>query len=198
MVGRPPTINGTVVSVANAAAVKAMPGILGVTTIPSGVAVVGQTFGQCLEAVDALQVTWGPGTADKLSNDTVAAALKAANLPILPPPPLVGVIDAEFDWAWASHAPLETNCAIANVTSTSATIWGPAKAPIVALQTIAGALNLPQSAVTFTVIQGGGRFGAKLVFDAALVAAQEPQARAEPAQLVGHRTNAMRRAPSQP
>ena len=54
MVRRPPTINGTVTSVANIAAVKAMPGVLGVTTIPTGVAVVGETFGQCLDAVDAL------------------------------------------------------------------------------------------------------------------------------------------------
>jgi isoquinoline 1-oxidoreductase beta subunit len=192
MVRRPPTINGTVVSLANAAAVKTMPGILGVTTIPSGVAVVGKTFGQCLDAVDALQVTWGPGTADNLSNSTVAAALKAANLPILPPPPLVGVIDAEFDWAWASHAPMETNCAIANVTSTSATIWGPAKSPIVALQTIAGALNLPQSAVTFNVIQGGGSFGRKLFFDAALEAALVSQALAMPVKLMWHRTDDMR------
>ena len=137
MVRRPPTINGTVKSVANMAAVKAMPGSVAVTVIPTGVAVVGKTFGQCLDAVDALKVTWGPGTADDLSNSTVAAALKAANLPILPPPPLVGVIDAEFDWAWASHAPMETNCAIADVTPGSATIWGPSKTPITALQTIA-------------------------------------------------------------
>ena len=192
MVRRPPTINGTVKSVANAAAVRAMPGILGVTTIPTGVAVVGKTFGQCLDGVDALQVTWGPGTADNLSNDTIAAALKAANVPILPPPPLVGVIDAEFDWAWASHAPMETNCAIANVTSSSATIWGPSKTPITALQTIAIALGLPQSAVTFNVIQGGGSFGRKLFFDAALEAAQVSQALKMPVKLMWHRTDDIR------
>jgi isoquinoline 1-oxidoreductase beta subunit len=192
MVRRPPTINGTVKSVANAAAVKAMPGILAVTTIPTGVAVVGQTFGQCLAGVDALQVTWGPGTADNLSNDTVAAALKAANLPILPAPPLVGVIDAEFDWAWASHAPMETNCAIADVKGGSATIWGPSKTPITALQTIAGALGLPQSAVTFNVIQGGGSFGRKLFFDAALEAAQVSQAVGMPVKLMWHRTDDFR------
>jgi isoquinoline 1-oxidoreductase beta subunit len=192
MVRRPPTINGTVVSVSNVAAVKAMPGILGVTTIPTGVAVVGQTFGQCLNAVDALNVSWGPGTADNLSNDTVAAALKAANLPILPPPPLVGVVDAEFDWAWASHAPMETNCAIAHVTSGSATIWAPAKSPITALQTIAQALKMPQSAVTFNVIAGGGSFGRKLFFDAALEAALISQALSMPVKLMWHRTDDIR------
>jgi isoquinoline 1-oxidoreductase beta subunit len=192
MVRRPPTINGTVVSVGNMAAVKAMPGILGVAAIPTGVAVVGKTFGQCLDALDALNVTWGPGTADNLSNDTVAAALKAANLPILPAAPLVGVVDAEFDWAWASHAPMETNCAIADVRSGSATIWGAAKSPIIALQTIAAALGLPQSAVTFNVIAGGGSFGRKLFFDAALEAAQISQALRMPVKLMWHRTDDIR------
>ena len=62
MVCRPPTINGAVVRVNNAAAVNAMPGITDVAVVPTGVAVRGTTFGQCIDAVRALDVTWGPGT----------------------------------------------------------------------------------------------------------------------------------------
>ena len=89
MVSRPPTINGTVRSVGNAAAVKAMPGITDVVTIPTfegggGVAVVGRTFGQCIDAVRALQVDWGPGSVDNESDDTV---LRSSRRPSCPSPP---------------------------------------------------------------------------------------------------------------
>jgi isoquinoline 1-oxidoreductase beta subunit len=59
MVCRPPTLNGTVVSVSNISAVQAMPGITDVVPISTGVAVRGATFGQCIDAVDALDVTLG-------------------------------------------------------------------------------------------------------------------------------------------
>lgn len=65
MVCRPPTINGTVRSVDNLAEVKALPGITDVVTVSTGVAVRGRTFGQCIDAVRALKVTWGPGTAEE-------------------------------------------------------------------------------------------------------------------------------------
>ena len=54
MLCRPPTINGAALAVSNSAQVKAMPGITDVAIIPhtqfvaGGVAVRGQTFGQCI------------------------------------------------------------------------------------------------------------------------------------------------------
>jgi isoquinoline 1-oxidoreductase subunit beta len=81
MVARPPTINGTVVSVNNAATVRALPGITDVVAVTHGVAVRGDTFGQCIDAIQVLDVTWGPGTVDGESDDTVAAKLRAAQLP---------------------------------------------------------------------------------------------------------------------
>ena len=52
------------------AAVKRMPGITDVAKISNGVAVRGKTFGQCIDAVRALKVTWNPGTVDKESDKT--------------------------------------------------------------------------------------------------------------------------------
>lgn len=96
---RPPTLGGTVRAVSNATEVKALPGVLDVVTVPTGVAVVAETFGQALAARDALRVTWGPGPADALSDDVVRARLKAAVPPPLLPPLLVSHLDAEFDFA---------------------------------------------------------------------------------------------------
>ena len=68
MVCRPPTINGTRRSVRNLAPVKAMPGITDVAIIPhtrtspAAWPFAATTFGQCIDAIRALSVDWGPGT----------------------------------------------------------------------------------------------------------------------------------------
>src|SRR6266508_2922602 len=106
MVRRPPTINGTVESVSNTADIRAMPGVIDVVTIPTGVAVVAETFGQALDGKNALDVTWGPGTLDDQSSDTIRDRLRDT-VPALPA--LSGLhLDAAFDFAFASHAPMET------------------------------------------------------------------------------------------
>ena len=108
MLCRPPTINGTVISVNNRAAVEAMPGVTHVTVVstattdapgapigaqvggpplgagsPQAVAVRARTFGQCIDAVRALDVTWGAGSADAESDQTVRDELHAGELPVL-------------------------------------------------------------------------------------------------------------------
>jgi isoquinoline 1-oxidoreductase beta subunit len=129
MVCRPPTINGNVQSVQNMTAVKAMPGITDVAVVSTGVAVRGETFGQCIDAVRALKVAWGPGSVDDESDDTVLHKLKAATPPPVVPPLLTNSINAEFVFAFASNSALETNNAIADVKPHRAEIWAPSKPP---------------------------------------------------------------------
>lgn len=108
MLCRPPTINGTLQSVNNQAAVEAMPGVTDVVVVstastdvpgapfgdapgapatgpgtPQAVAVRAETFGQCIDAVRALDVTWGAGSADDQSDQSVQDELAAAELPVL-------------------------------------------------------------------------------------------------------------------
>ncbi|MGK4584857.1 molybdopterin cofactor-binding domain-containing protein [Kitasatospora sp. HPMI-4] len=200
MICRPPTINGTVRSVQNLAAVQAMPGITDVVTVPSGVAVRGQTFGQCIDAVRALQVSWGPGTVEGASDASVLKELQDAELPLVVPPlPLLTkAIDARFTFHFASNSALEPNCAIADVRSDRAEIWGSLKSPIVAKETIAAALGLLPTAVTVHVTQGGGSFGRKLFHDAALEAALVSKAIGKPVKLMWHRTDDFRQGRTHP
>jgi isoquinoline 1-oxidoreductase beta subunit len=193
MVCRPPTINGQVVSVANLAAVRAMPGITDVVPISTGVAVRGATFGQCIDAVNALNESWGPGTEDGQSDATVLAELN----PLLPlispaPNPLAKTVDAAFTYYFRSNSPLETNCAIADVRPGSAEIWSSLKVPILAQQNIAKLLGLPQDAVKVHVSLGGGSFGRHLFSDAAEEAAEISQAMGKPVKLMWHRTDDFR------
>jgi isoquinoline 1-oxidoreductase beta subunit len=200
MVCRPPTINGTVRSVANLAAVKAMPGITDVVPISTGVAVRGATFGQCIDAVDALQVTWGPGSEDNQSDATVLAELKNAELPLLAPPLsfLATTIESEFTFYFRSNSPLETNCAIADVRADRAEIWSSLKVPILAQENIAQKLGLPTNAVTVHVMLGGGSFGRHLFSDAALEAAEISQKLGKPVKLMWHRTDDFRHGRTHP
>jgi isoquinoline 1-oxidoreductase subunit beta len=198
MVRRPPTLNGTVESVRNEAAVRAMPGVLDVVVVETGVAVVAETFGQALDAKDALEVTWGKGTVDGLSDDGIRKKLRAATPPLAVPPVLTEHTDAEFDFAFVSHAPLETNSAVADVREDRATIWSGLKSPIVALQTIAAELGLPQEKVTVHVVQGGGSFGRRLFFDAALEAARISKKSRRPVRLMWSRIDDMRHGRMRP
>ncbi len=199
MVARPPTINGTVVSVNNVAAVLAMPGVTDVAALAHGVAIRAEAFGQCIDAIQVIDVTWGPGTVDGQSDDTVEAQLKAA-LPDLTTPLslLAGSVDAEFFFAFASNSPLEPDCAIADVRPGSAEIWSSLKAPIVAQGAIAAALGLPVSAVTVHVTEGGGSFGRHLFHDAALEAAEASQKMGKPVKLSWSRTDNFRQGRAHP
>ncbi|MDF3299385.1 molybdopterin cofactor-binding domain-containing protein [Streptomyces tropicalis] len=198
MVCRPPTINGTVRSVENLAEVRAMPGVTDVVTVSTGVAVRGRTFGQCIDAVRALKVSWGPGSAEGASDSTIRDELRRAE----PPLPAVGLltksVDARFTFHFASNSALETNCAIADVRQDSAEIWGSLKSPIVTQEQIASKLGLPVSAVTVHVTEGGGSFGRKLFHDAAAEAAEISKATGKPVKLMWHRTDDFRQGRTHP
>ena len=198
MVARPPTIGGTAVSVHNASTVLAMPGITDIAVLSTGVAIRGQTFGQCIDAIQVLKVTWAPGPVASQSDATVLAALKAAEIPLTVPPLGAQTVDASFTFAFASNTPLEPDNAIADVTPTSAEVWSCLKVPIDALQTIAGMLGLPQSAVTVHVVEGGGSFGRHLFPDAALEAVEASQKIGKPVHLMWSRTDTFRQGRTHP
>ena len=192
MVRRPPTINGTVRSFDNEAEIRALPGVVDVAVVPTGIAVLAETFGQAREATFAVRATWGPGTVDAEDDESIKRKLRAATPPLTPRVPLSRIVEAEFDFAFVSHAPLETNSAIANVSGRRAEIWSALKSPIVAQETIAAELGLALSNVTVHVTQGGGSFGRRLFFDGALEAARISKITGKPVKLMWSRIDDMR------
>ena len=198
MVARPPTINGTLRSINNLAALRALPGITDVVGITHGVAIRGETFGQCIDAIQKVDATWGPGTVDDESDATVLAKLRAAQLPMAVPPVLAQTIDAEFVFAFASNSPLEPDCAIADVRPDGAEIWSCLKVPIVAQEDIAKQLGLPVDAVQVHVVQGGGSFGRHLFHDVAAEAAEISQKMGKAVKLSWSRTDNFRQGRTHP
>jgi isoquinoline 1-oxidoreductase beta subunit len=194
MVCRPPTIRGTVKRVRNRAEVLKMPGITDVATVSTGVAVRGRTFGQCIDAVRALKVTWNDGPVGRKNEADILAELKKGEVPLAIPAvsPLAKTIDVAFTFAFGSNSPLETGTAIADVRKDSAEVWSCLKAPIVAQQAIADLLGIQLDAVTVHVVQGGGSFGRHLFHDAALEAAEISKKMRKPVKLMWHRTDDFR------
>ena len=152
MVCRPPTINGTALAVLNEADVRAMDGVTDVAIIPhtqfvpGGVAVRATTFGQCIDAIRALQVQWAPGAASSKSDAEVLQDLVGAELPMTPA--LRQTLDQRFTFFFRPGDPLETNCAIADVRPGGAEIWSAMKSPIYFQETAAQILGLPVSSMT--------------------------------------------------
>ncbi|MEI4872709.1 molybdopterin-dependent oxidoreductase, partial [Klebsiella pneumoniae] len=87
-----------------------------------------ETFGQAIDAAAAAQVTWTAGTVDDENDESIRARLHGAVEPF----DTAGDLEARFDFAFVSHAPMETNSAVADVRSDSAEVWGSMQTPIIA------------------------------------------------------------------
>jgi isoquinoline 1-oxidoreductase beta subunit len=186
---RAPDLNGTPERVRNLGEVRDMPGVTDVEVVSTGVAVRARTFGQAIDGVNALRVDWNPGTVAGEDDESILAQLKAAELPMAVPDGVGETIDCAFTFYFSSGSALETNSAIADVRRDRAEIWGALKNPIAAQAEIAKLLGLPQNSVTVHVTEGGGSFGRKLFFDAALEAAEVSQAMGKPVKLMWTRAD---------
>lgn len=191
MICRPPTLNGSPKELRNKAEILAMPGVTHVAKVDTGVAVRAKTFGQCIDAVRAMQVDWNPGSVEGESDATILARLKKAELPLAVPsvPILAQTVEARFEFMFRSSAALEPYCAIADVRSDKATIWAGLKSPILAQQNVAKVLGLAVNRVTVNVVTGGGSFGHKLFGDHAIEAAKVSKAMGVPVKLMWHRAD---------
>lgn len=197
IVVRAPQVRGTVEDF-DSDALREMPGVIDVARIPTGIAIVAETFGQALAAQKAIKAKYGKGSVDGLSDSDVRQRLRAAAPPLTAPKLGQGQLDGEFDWAFVNHAPLEPNSAVADVRPDSAEIWSELKSPIIAQSTVAKELGLPVEKVVVHVVRGGGSFGRRLFFDGALEAAQISQAVGRPIKLMWSRADDMQHGRMRP
>jgi isoquinoline 1-oxidoreductase beta subunit len=194
VVARPPTLRGTVQSF-DASAASAMPGVVGVVRLPSGVAVAARTFGQALAARDALQISWAPGPAASLSDADIQTRLRNAVGP-RPLPPLftTQTLEGRFDFPYLAHAPMETQSCVASVGAEHAEVWMGAQDPKYAQREVAAALGwaLTPNRVTVHAIRAGGGFGRRFFTEVAVEAALVSKALGRPVKLMWTRDDDMR------
>ncbi|MGF0175593.1 molybdopterin cofactor-binding domain-containing protein [Streptomyces sp. Marseille-Q5077] len=197
VVARPPTIGGKVLSVDSGAA-RAMPGVHAVVQIDGGVAVVAETFHHAFQARDALRIKWAPGPLANLSDSGIRSRLRAAVPKLGTPPRGSAQTEAEFEFAFVSHAPMEVLTAVADVRTGRAEIWFSAQTPTSAREDIASRLDLPVSKVQVHVLRGGGSFGRRLNHDAAVEAALISQQARRPVKLMWSRADDIRHGRMRP
>ncbi|WP_369175447.1 molybdopterin cofactor-binding domain-containing protein [Streptomyces sp. R28] len=197
VVARPPTIGGKVISVDSRAA-RAMPGVHAVVQIDGGVAVVAETFHHAFQARDALRITWAPGPLADLSDAQIRSRLRAAVPKLQTPPRGSAQTEAEFEFAFVSHAPMEVLTAVADVGTQRAEIWFSSQTPQSAREEIASATGLPVSKVRVHVLRGGGSFGRRLNYDAAIEAALISKKARRPVKLMWSRADDIRHGRMRP
>ncbi len=165
------------------------------TFLQSGVAVVADSTWTAIKGREALAVTWdegpfaaessdslrsqfhdlGRGTGKVLSDiGNVDRALRTATL----------VVDAEYDFPFLAHAPMEPVNCTAHVTSAGCTIVGPLQMPGSARRVVATGLGMKPEQIAVEPTRIGGGFGRRLMSDYAAEAAVVSKAVGAPVQVV--------------
>jgi isoquinoline 1-oxidoreductase beta subunit len=170
VVMRPPRFGGKVVSF-DATQAKAVPGVVDVVQIPRGVAVIGRDTWSAKKGREVLQVTWdesgaetrstaeifdeyrklaqAPETAKAVKEGDADAALKSAT----------HVIEAEFEFPYLAHAPMEPLTAVARLSADKCEIWAGCQFQTIDQVNAAMAAGLKPDQVYINTLAAGGTFG---------------------------------------
>jgi isoquinoline 1-oxidoreductase subunit beta len=170
VVMRPPRFGAKVQSI-DAAAAKAVPGVVDVVQIPRGVAVVARDTWSAKKGREALQVTWDESGAEKRGTDAIfkeyrrisggadaakvqtkgdiGAALKQSTK----------VLDFEFEFPYLAHAPMEPLTAAARLSPGKCEIWAGCQFQTIDQANAAQAVGLKPEQVIINTLAAGGTFG---------------------------------------
>lgn len=183
MIQRPPAF-GTKIKSVDAAAAKAMPGIVDVVTFKNNVAIVGKSTWQVNKARKVLKVEYEKegnieSTADhdrlfkelletkegvtvRRKDGDVDAAFKDA----------AKVVKSEYQCPFLSHSPMEPMNFFAHVREDGVELVGPTQTPEMARTETAKLLGIAPEKITLELTRLGGGFGRRLKADYVLEAAE--------------------------
>lgn len=182
MIQRPESFGMKVKSV-DAAAAKAMPGIVDVVTFKNNVAVVGKSTWEVIKARKLLKIEYekdgniestddhnnlfvslldnGEATVRRKDGDTDTAFKNAAK-----------IVKAEYQCPFLSHSPMEPMNFFAHVRPDGIELVGPTQTPARARAEVSQLLNVPEDKITLQLTRLGGGFGRRLKNDVASEAAE--------------------------
>lgn len=182
MIQRPPAF-GTKIKSVDAAAARAMPGILDVVTFKNNVAIVGKSTWEIMKAKKLLKVEYekdgnieSTADHDKLFSDLlnsdkatirrkdgdVEAAFKNA----------AKIIKSEYQCPFVPHNAMEPMNFFADVKDDKIELIGPTQTPGSARTAVAKLLNVPEEKISVDITRLGGGFGRRLKFDYVVEAAE--------------------------
>ncbi len=166
---RPPLFGATVKSF-DAAATKAVPGVVEVVQVPRGVAVVAKSFWAAKQGREALKVEWDDSKAEKRSSAAIMAEYrKLAEQPGTPArvdgdvaAALKGaakVITATYEFPYLAHAPMEPLDAVVKLDANGCEIWAGDQFQTVDQANAAATAGLKPEQVKIHTLLAGGSFG---------------------------------------
>jgi len=173
VVARPPVFGATVKSVDEAGA-KAVRGVKQVLAVPSGVAVVADSFWSAKKGRDALVVEWNEGPGATIDTDALEAEYdRLARTPGAPAirrgdadAALVGAarrVSAQYDMPYLAHAPMEPLNCLVSLGPDRCEIWTGTQFQTIDQANAARAAGLkPEQVAIHTMFLGGG-FGRRAV-----------------------------------
>ena len=168
MIQRPPAF-GTKIKSVDAAAAKAMPGIIDVVTFKNNVAVVGKSTWEVMKARKAVKVEYekdgniestsdhdqlfvsllnsDKATVRRKDGDVETAFKNAAK-----------IIKSEYQCPFIPHNPMEPMNFFADVRPDGVELVGPTQTPASARTATSKLLNIPEDKITVTITRLGRRF----------------------------------------
>ena len=170
VVARPPVFGGSVGKLDNEREVAGMPGVRKVKTIPSGVAVLADTYWQAKRAADRLDVDWNDGPLADLSTEKLYEEFQALSKTPgavaedhqegeAPSSTQADVVDGTFFMPYLAHAPMEPLNATAHVRDGEVEVWAGTYLQTVDVGNIANRLGLAPEKVQLHTLIAGGAFG---------------------------------------
>jgi isoquinoline 1-oxidoreductase beta subunit len=172
-IARCPFLGGALVHVDSSKA-SAVPGVLRVLQIESGVAVVAENTWAAIQGRRALKVTWNPGPNAQLDSARLRRQLVAEvqNLAGRSSAGTGKTVEASYETPFLAHATMEPMNCTAHVQTNRCEVWAPTQHPQAAQQVASTVSGLPLEAVTLHVTLIGGGFGRRVETDFIVEAVQ--------------------------
>ncbi len=202
VIARCPVIGGKMTGYDPAAA-KAVPGVLGVYEVSTGVAVVATNTWNAMQGRKALTCKWDDAAAAQVNSAAITKELKAKAATEGTVVREVGKtkeslaaggqrITADYELPFLAHAPMEPANCTASFANGKCEIWAPTQTAQSAAKKIARKLNIPVSDVTVHVMLIGGGFGHRLLTDEIEEAVEVSKTVGAPVKLTWTREDDMR------
>ncbi|MEQ8861486.1 MAG: molybdopterin-dependent oxidoreductase [Pseudomonadales bacterium] len=175
VVVHPPRFGASLASFDDRAA-RAMPGVVDVVEIPSGIALLAHSFWEAVRARDRLQVKWHDAAACTLGSADIVARFKGlsdtpgvvaretgAVTPALSDAAVV--IEADFEFPYLAHAALEPMNCVVRLSAGRCEIWNAAQQQTRDQAMAAAILGIDPDKVEVTMLYAGGAFGRRACSD---------------------------------
>lgn len=176
---RPPMFGATV-KLFDAAEASKIAGVVKVLQIPQGVAVIASNTWAALKGARAVKVTWDDSKAEKRGSAEILTAYKALlDKPGIPArkdgdveaafKTAAKVVEADFEFPYLAHAPMEPLDCVVKFDGKSADIWTGSQLQTVDHGAACAVLGLKPEAVNLHTVWAGGSFGRRAIADSHFV-----------------------------